>query len=115
MNMKATKKSFNSIALAALLSLTLAQAKAYAQDPAVEKPAAPTQVSPSNQSTVRQTYQELFELSQKENRGLTFFVNGQTIPGIVTKILGEDAVEVRNRTYGRLIIPLDRIDALALN
>lgn len=62
-----------------------------------------------------QTYQDLFALSQKEKRGLTFYVRGQAIPGIVTRVIGAEAVEVRNQTHGRIIIRLDRIDALAIN
>ncbi len=60
-------------------------------------------------------YQELLNLSQNENKGLTFYVNGQTIPGLVTKIVGDEAVEVRNQMHDRLIIRVDRIDAIALN
>ncbi len=60
-------------------------------------------------------YQELLDLSQNENKGLTFYVNGQTIPGLVTKIVGNEAVEVRNQMHDRLIIRIDRIDAIALN
>jgi hypothetical protein len=58
-------------------------------------------------------YQELFEYSQKEKRGLTFFVKGQTISGIVTKVIEGEAVEVRNQTHNRIIIRLDQIDAVA--
>jgi hypothetical protein len=70
---------------------------------------------PAESQMAMQGFRELFELSQKERRGLTFYVQGQSIPGVVTKILGEDAVEVRNQTFGRLIIRVDRIDALAIN
>jgi hypothetical protein len=31
------------------------------------------------------------------------------------KIVGADAVEVRNQTFGRIIIKLESIDALAIN
>jgi hypothetical protein len=62
-----------------------------------------------------QAFQELFDYSQKEKKGLTFYVQGQAIPGVVTKIIGEDAVEVRNQTSNRIIIRLDRIDAVAAN
>lgn len=62
-----------------------------------------------------QTFQELFDYSQKEKKGLTFFVQGQTIPGVVTKMVGDDAIEVRNQTSNRIIIRLDRIDAVAAN
>ena len=62
-----------------------------------------------------QAFQELFDYSQKEKKGLTFFVQGQTIPGVVTKMIGDDAIEVRNQTSNRIIIRLDRIDAVAAN
>jgi len=62
-----------------------------------------------------QVFQELFDYSLKEKKGLTFYVQGQTIPGVVTKMIGEDAVEVRNQTSNRIIIRLDRIDAVGAN
>ena len=62
-----------------------------------------------------QPFQELFDYSLKEKKGLTFYVQGQTIPGVVTKMIGDDAVEVRNQTSGRIIIRLDRIDAVGTN
>lgn len=62
-----------------------------------------------------QAFQELFDYSQKEKKGLTFYVQGQTIPGVVTKMIGDEAVEVRNQTSNRIIIRLDRIDAVGAN
>ncbi len=70
--------------------------------------------SPQGGGTV-QAYQELIEQSQKEKKGLTFFIKGQTVAGIVVKIIGSEAVEVRNQNYSRVIIRLDQVDALALN
>ena len=57
---------------------------------------------------------ELFERSEKEKKGLVFYVKGQTISGIVVKI-STDAVEIRNQTYSRIIIRLDSVDAVAMN
>jgi hypothetical protein len=62
-----------------------------------------------------QAYQELIELSQKEKKGLTFFVKGQTIAGIVVKSIGTEAVEVRSQTYSRVVIRLESVDAVAMN
>lgn len=59
-------------------------------------------------------FKELIELSHKEKRGLTIFIKGQTIAGIVTQIIGLDAIEVRNQTFSRVIIRLDAIDAMAI-
>lgn len=67
------------------------------------------------QTPVVQAYQELFTASQKEKRGLTFHVRGQTIGGAVVRVIGNDAVEIRNQQFGRIIIRLDSIDAVAMN
>jgi len=64
------------------------------------------------QSEAQQAFQELFAQSAKDKRGLTFFVKGQQIPGIVTRVTG-DAVEVRSQTHNRVIIRIDQIDAVA--
>lgn len=59
-----------------------------------------------------QGFQELFAHSLKEKRGLTFYMKGQNIAGIVTKV-SSDTVEVRNQTHGRIVIRIDQIDAIA--
>ncbi len=82
------------------VALALAGAASHAQSPRQETAAA---------------YQELFAVSQKEKKGLMFWVGGQTIGGAVTKVIGNEAVEVRNQTYGRIIIRIERIDAVAIN
>ena len=64
---------------------------------------------------VAQAYQELFAASQKDRKGLAFYVKGQMIPGVVTKVIGNEAVEVRNQTHGRIVIRIDSIDAVAMN
>ena len=62
-----------------------------------------------------QAFKELLEMSLKEKKGLTFYVHGQVITGGVIRFIGEDAVEVKNREFGHIIIRLDRIDAVAAN
>ena len=57
-------------------------------------------------------YRELFERSLVEKRGLTFFINGQTVAGIVTEIIGDEAVATYSQTYSRIIIRIDQIDAV---
>lgn len=59
-------------------------------------------------------FKELIELSHKEKRGLTIFIKGQTISGIVTQIIGLEAIEVRNQTFSRVIIRLDAVEAMAI-
>jgi hypothetical protein len=59
-------------------------------------------------------FKELLEISLKNKKGLTFYVNGQVIAGGVIRI-GDDVVEVKNREFARITIRLDRIDAIAAN
>ena len=61
------------------------------------------------------SYQELLDRSEKEKKGLMFYVKGQTIAGVFVKRVGSDAIEIRNQAYSRLIIRIDSIDAVAMN
>lgn len=57
----------------------------------------------------------LLELSMKERKGLTFFLPGQTVSGIVTKVIGTEAVEARSQTYSKILIRLGQVLAVALS
>ena len=59
-------------------------------------------------------FNELIELSLKEKRGLTIFIGGQTVAGIVVRVIGTHGIEVRSQTYSRIIIRLDAVEAMAL-
>jgi hypothetical protein len=62
-----------------------------------------------------EAFQELIEFSLKEKKGLTFFMNGQTLPAVVTKIIDERTIEGRNQQYDRIMIRLSRVNAIAAN
>lgn len=59
-------------------------------------------------------YRDLIELSLNEKCGLTIYLNGQTIAGIVTRIIETEAIEVRNQTFSRIIVRIDAIEAIAI-
>lgn len=59
-------------------------------------------------------FKEVFEKSQNENRGLTVYVKGQTIVGIVTKV-GEDAIELRSQMFSKAVVLIDSIDAASVS
>ena len=61
-----------------------------------------------------QKFTEMFELSIKEKKGITFYLGGQTVGGLVLRYDGE-TVEVRNQQYSRVVVRIDRIDAIAAN
>ncbi|MEO6164809.1 MAG: hypothetical protein ABIP88_11805 [Candidatus Binatia bacterium] len=66
------------------------------------------------QAPATQSFRELLDRSEKERKGLMFYVKGQTIGGVVVKI-NTDSVDVRNQIYNRIVIRLDNIDAVAIN
>ena len=49
----------------------------------------------------------------QDKRGITLYVAGQTLGGAVTRIEAGQWVELRNQTAGRILVRLDRIDAVA--
>jgi len=58
------------------------------------------------------SFQQMFELSRSQNKGLTLFVQGQTIAGVVISF-SDEAVEMRSQQYDRIVVRIDRIDGIA--
>ena len=73
---------------------------------------APAAVSAKEGTTTM--FDELFETSMKDKKGITLHVNGQSIVGIVVKV-GNGAVEMRSREYSRIVVKLDSIAAASLS
>lgn len=65
--------------------------------------------------TKLELFKELIEISRNENRGLTIYTNGQTIVGVVTKIHGAEAIELRSQMFRKAIVLLNKIDAMAVS
>jgi len=60
-------------------------------------------------------FKELFELSQQQKKGLMFYLKGgHQVGGAVTKIVSDDVIEARNQQYGRIIILVSSIEAIAM-
>jgi len=58
-------------------------------------------------------FEQLLESSKNDKKGVTLYVKGQTLSGVVVK-LAADSVELRSREYSRIIVRLDSIDAAAM-
>jgi len=67
------------------------------------------------QSKAAESFRELLDRSEKEKKGITLYVRGQIISGVVVKVIGAEAVEIRNREFSRIIIRLESIDGVAIN
>lgn len=52
--------------------------------------------------------------AQQDKRGITLYLRGQSLGGAVVRIEPGQWVELRSQQFGRIIVRLDRIDAVAL-
>ena len=60
-----------------------------------------------------QGIEQALNVALQDKRGITLYVNGQTISGAVTRIEPGQWVELRNQQHGRILVRLDRIDGIA--
>ncbi|MBL8383237.1 MAG: hypothetical protein JNM90_09195 [Burkholderiales bacterium] len=58
--------------------------------------------------------EELLAAAQKDKKGVSLGVGGQTVAGAVVRIESGKWVELRNQQYGRIVVRLDRIDSAAM-
>lgn len=65
-------------------------------------------------TTKFEIYKEVFETSRDEKRGLTVYFGGQSIAGVVIKIIETEAIEMRSREFSRIVVCVEAIDALAV-
>ena len=58
--------------------------------------------------------EDAFNAAMASKRGVTLYVNGQTIGGAITKIEPGKYVELRSQEFGRIVVRWDSIDAIAI-
>jgi hypothetical protein len=59
-------------------------------------------------------FEQVLNASLSEKKGVVLYVNGQAIPGRVTKVDNE-SVELSSREFSRIVVRRDRINAVAGN
>jgi len=59
-------------------------------------------------------FQDLFDQSMKEKKGLTLYVEGQVIGGGVTKV-GAETVELRSQEFSKIVVRIEAIEAAAIH
>ena len=60
-------------------------------------------------------FKELIERSRDEKRGLTVYVNGNQIVGVVIGVINEQAIELRSQQFHKAVVLLETVDAMAVN
>jgi len=73
-----------------------------------------TAMTPTYAADAQQTIEQTLANAQQEKKGVMLYVHGQTVGGGVVRIEPGQWVELRSQQYGRIIVRLDRIDAVAM-
>jgi hypothetical protein len=60
-------------------------------------------------------FKELIDRSRDEKRGLTVYINGNTIVGIVSQVINDQAIELRSQQYHKAVVLLESIEAISVN
>jgi hypothetical protein len=63
----------------------------------------------------RVAVEEVLNQSLAQKKGLAIYIGGQTINAIFVKRIDDGTIEVRNQQFGRILIRIDRIDAIAIS
>jgi hypothetical protein len=58
--------------------------------------------------------EDALNAAMQSKRGITMYVNGQTIGGAVTRFESGAYVELRNQEFGRIVVRWERIDGIAM-
>lgn len=61
-----------------------------------------------------EAFNELIALSLAERRGLTLFVRGQVITGVVTEVIEGEALVLTSQLYRKIVVRLEAIDGMAI-
>lgn len=58
--------------------------------------------------------EDAINAAMASKRGVTLYVNGQTIGGAITKVEPGQYVELRNQEFGKIVVRWEKIDGIAL-
>jgi hypothetical protein len=58
--------------------------------------------------------EEAFNAALASKRGVTLYVNGQTIGGAITKIEPGKYLELRSQEFSKIVVRWDSIDGIAM-
>ena len=58
--------------------------------------------------------EEILNQSLAQKKGLSIYIGGQIINAIFVKRIDANTIEVKNQSFGRIIIRMDRVDAISI-
>ena len=69
----------------------------------------------TNNALASAVVEEVLNQSLTQKKGVAIYVGGQIINAIFVKRIDANTIEVKNQTFGRIIIRMDRVDAIAIS
>ena len=69
----------------------------------------------TNNALASAVVEEVLNQSLTQKKGVAIYVGGQVINAIFVKRIDANTIEVKNQTFGRIIIRMDRVDAIAIS
>jgi opacity protein-like surface antigen len=58
--------------------------------------------------------EDAINAAMASKRGVTLYVNGQTVAGAITKVEPGQYVELRSQEFGKIVVRWERIDGIAM-
>lgn len=74
-----------------------------------------TLAQPTHGTLSAPAVEEILSQSLSQKKGMTIYIGGQVISAIFVKRIDANTIEVKNQTFGRIIIRMDRVDAIAIS
>ena len=93
----------------------LAIAAAFGAGAITGTTSATAQTSAPMSAPAAAAYEELFNLSLTQKKGLSVYVGAQIVVGVFVKRIDANTVELRSQQFAKIIVRLDRVDAIALS
>lgn len=69
----------------------------------------------TNNALASAVVEEVLNQSLTQKKGVAIYLGGQVINAIFVKRIDANTIEVKNQTFGRIIIRMDRVDAIAIS
>ncbi len=73
-----------------------------------------TLAQPTSGALSTAAVEEVLNQSLTQKKGMAIYVGGQVINAIFVKRIDINTIEVKNQSSGRIIIRMDRVDAIAI-
>jgi CBS-domain-containing membrane protein len=74
-----------------------------------------TLAQPASGALSSTAVEEVLNQSLTQKKGMAIYIGGQLINAIFVKRIDANSIEVKNQTHPRIIIRMDRVDAIAIS